>query len=182
MCRCAHECDVLELRLHGVSAHFCGVWRNRRFLRQCICRYVQSIPLDTGTCSSAWSKGNDHAGRTVQCRRSRHDRRLRAVFLPLRSLLCREVLWPSLLRTAVIPLCYFAVLCILHVSRWGSAGGSVGTVVILCASCPSAASSVLMTASLGMDSVYGSRIISMTSILSVFTIPMLALLTSLILL
>ena len=27
----------------------------------------------------------------------------------LRSLLCREVLWPSLLRTAVIPLCYFAV-------------------------------------------------------------------------
>ena len=100
----------------------------------------------------------------------------------LRSLLCREVLWPSLLRTAVIPLCYFAVLCILHVSRWGSAGGSVGTVVMLCASCPSAASSVLMTASLGMDSVYGSRIIFMTSILSVFTIPMLALLTSLILL
>ena len=80
------------------------------------------------------------------------------------------------------PLCYFAVLYILHVSRWGSAGGSIGTVVMLCASCPSAASSVLMTASLGMDSVYGSRIIFMTSILSVFTIPMLALLTSLILL
>lgn len=39
-----------------------------------------------------------------------------------------------------------------------------------------------MTASLGMDSVYGSHIIFMTSILSVFTIPMLALLTSLILL
>lgn len=89
MCRCAHECDVLELRLHGVSAHFCGVWRNRRFLRQCICRYVQSIPLDTGACSSAWSKGNNHAGRTVQCRRSRHDRRLRAVFLPLSAMLFR---------------------------------------------------------------------------------------------
>ena len=110
MCRCAHECDVLELRLHGVSAHFCGAWRNRRFLRQCICRYVQSIPLDAGTRASA------------------------------------------------------------------------GTVVMLCASCPSAASSVLMTASLGMDSVYGSRIIFMTSILSVFAIPMLALVTSLILL
>ena len=40
-----------------------------------------------------------------------------------------------------------------------------------------------MTASLGMDSaVYGSRIIFMTSILSVFTIPMLALVTSVILL
>lgn len=64
----------------------------------------------------------------------------------------------------------------------GSAGGSVGTVVMLCASCPSAASSVLMTAPLGMDSVYGSRIIFMTSILSVFTIPMLALVTSVILL
>lgn len=100
----------------------------------------------------------------------------------LRSLLCREVLWPALLRTAVIPLCYFAVLCMLHVSAWGSAGGSIGTVVMLCASCPSAASSVLMTASLGMDSIYGSRIIFMTSILSVFTIPMLALLTNLVLL
>ena len=114
-----------------------------------------------------------------------HQRIRYGVFLSrcsLRSLLCREVLWPSLLRTAVIPLCYFAVLCILHVSRWGSAGSSVGTVVMLCASCPSAASSVLMTASLGMDSVYGSHIIFMTSILSVFTIPMLALLTSLILL
>lgn len=41
---------------------------------------------------------------------------------------------------------------------------------------------VLMAASLGMDSVYGSRIIFMTSILSVFAIPMLALVTSLILL
>ena len=39
-----------------------------------------------------------------------------------------------------------------------------------------------MTASLGIDSVYGSRIIFMTSILSVFAIPMLALVTSLILL
>ena len=36
-----------------------------------------------------------------------------------------------------------------------------------------------MTASLGMDSVYGSRIIFMTSILSVFAIPMLALVASL---
>lgn len=100
----------------------------------------------------------------------------------LRSLLCREVLWPALLRTAVIPICYFAILCALHVSMWGSAGGAIGTVGMLCASCPSAASSVLMTASLGMDSVYGSRIIFMTSILSVFTIPMLALLTDCILL
>ena len=125
MCRCAHECDVLELRLHGVSAHFCGAWRNRRFLRQCICRYVQSIPLDAGTCASA--------GTVV--------------------MLCASC--PS---------------------------ASAGTVVMLCASCPSAASSMLMTASLGMDSVYGSRIIFMTSILSVFAIPMLALVASLILL
>ena len=100
----------------------------------------------------------------------------------LRSLLCGEVLWPSLLRTIIIPLCYFAVLCALHVSMWGSAGGTIGTVVMLCTSCPSAASSVLMTASLGMDSIYGSRIIFMTSMLSVFTIPMFALLTNLILL
>ena len=82
----------------------------------------------------------------------------------LRSLFRREVLWPAVLRTV-----------------WSAAAASIGTVVLLCAACPSAASSVLMTASLGMDSAYGSRIILMTSILSVISIPILSFLAVLLL-
>ena len=51
----------------------------------------------------------------------------------------------------------------------------VGT---LCASCPSAASSVLMTSSLGMDSSCGARIIFATSALSVLTVPLVSLAAS----
>lgn len=99
----------------------------------------------------------------------------------LRSLFRREVLWPAVLRTVLIPCCYLALLCLLRVSEWSAADASIGTVVLLCAACPSAASSVLMTASLGMDSAYGSRIILMTSILSVISIPILSFLSVLLL-
>ena len=44
-------------------------------------------------------------------------------------------------------------------------------VALLCASCPAAASTVLMTSSLGMDSSYGARLVLFSSILSVLTIP-----------
>ena len=99
----------------------------------------------------------------------------------LRSLFRRKVLWPAVLRTVLIPCCYLALLCLLRVSEWSTADASIGTVVLLCAACPSAASSVLMTASLGMDSAYGSRIILMTSILSVISIPILSFLSVLLL-
>lgn len=99
----------------------------------------------------------------------------------LRSLFRREVLWPAVLRTVLIPCCYLALLCLLRVSEWSAADASIGTVVLLCAAWPSAASSVLMTASLGMDSAYGSRIILMTSILSVISIPILSFLSVLLL-
>ena len=86
-----------------------------------------------------------------------------------------------MLRTVLIPCCYLALLRLLRVSEWSAADASIGTVVLLCATCPSAASSVLMTASLGMDSAYGSRIILMTSILSVISIPILSFLAVLLL-
>ena len=99
----------------------------------------------------------------------------------LRLLFRREVLWPAVLRAVLIPCCYLALLRLLRVSEWSTADASIGTVVLLCAACPSAASSVLMTASLGMDSAYGSRIILMTSILSVISIPILSFLSVLLL-
>ena len=99
----------------------------------------------------------------------------------LRLLFRREVLWPAVLRTVLIPCCYLALLRLLRVSEWSAADASIGTVVLLCAACPSAASSVLMTASLGMDSAYGSRIILRTSILSVISIPIVSFLSVLLL-
>ena len=99
----------------------------------------------------------------------------------LRTLLHHDVIYPALLRMLVCPLCLLGLLCLLHVSHWCTAGVELGLVTMLCASCPSAASSVLMTASPGMDSGYGSRIILLTSLLSVAAIPLLSFTTTLIL-
>lgn len=97
----------------------------------------------------------------------------------LDTLLRHDVIYPALLRMLVCPLCLLGLLCLLRVPHWCAAGAELGLATMLCASCPSAASSVLMTASLGMDSEYGSRIILLTSLLSVAVIPLLSLATTL---
>lgn len=99
----------------------------------------------------------------------------------LHTLLRQDVIYPALLRMLVCPLCLLGLLYLIRVPHWCAAGAQLGLVTMLCASCPSAASSVLMTASLGMDSGYGSRIILLTSLLSVAVIPALSLATTLVL-
>ena len=98
-----------------------------------------------------------------------------------RTLLNRDVIYPALLRMLVFPLCFLCLLYLLQVPHWCAAGSMLGFVTMLCASCPSAASSVLMTASLGMNSQYGSHIILLTSILSIVMIPVLSLASTLVL-
>lgn len=95
-----------------------------------------------------------------------------------RALLSSRVLYPAMLRMAVLPLAFVGLLVLLGVPHWGESGAALALVVTLCASCPSAASSVLMTSSLGMDSSYGARIIFTASVLSVVTIPLIALCVS----
>lgn len=95
-----------------------------------------------------------------------------------RELLQSRVLYPAVLRMLVLPLAFLGLLLLLDVPHWGETGASLVLVVTLCASCPSAASSVLMTSSLGMDSAYGARIIFATSALSVAAIPLISFLVS----
>ena len=96
----------------------------------------------------------------------------------LKDLLCRNVILPVLLRVSVLPLTFLFLLLCLHVPAWHSAGPTLLMVTLLCASCPAAASTVLMTSSLGMDSSYGARLVLMSSLLSVLTIPGISLLAS----
>lgn len=158
------------MRLHGFPVDCGGAGGYRRVLRQRFCRRIQSVALDARPGTAARQEGSDRARCAVQRGCSRHDSGRSDLFLPY-----------AVLRTVLIPCCYLALLCLLRVSEWSAADASIGTVVLLCAACPSAASSVLMTASLGMDSAYGSRIILMTSILSVISIPILSFLSVLLL-
>ena len=96
----------------------------------------------------------------------------------LKDLFCRNVILPVLLRMAVLPLFFLSLLLCLHVPAWHSAGSALLMVALLCASCPAAASTVLMTSSLGMDSSYGARLVLFSSILSVLTIPGIAFVAS----
>ena len=94
-----------------------------------------------------------------------------------RELLQRRVLWPAVVRMAVLPFAFLGLLTLIGVPGWNG-GATLALVVTLCASCPSAASSVLMTSALGMDSSYGARIIFATSALSILTVPLVALAAS----
>lgn len=96
----------------------------------------------------------------------------------MKELLCRRVLLPSLLRMVVLPLLLWALLLVLRVADWGAAGQMLFLVTLLCASCPSAASTVLMSAAMGKDSAYGARLVLCSSLLSVATIPAAAYLAS----
>lgn len=92
-----------------------------------------------------------------------------------RALLRLRVLYPALLRMIVIPFAFLGLLILLGVPGWGTLGATLTLVVTLCASCPSAASGVLMTSALGMDAAYGAQIICAASALSVVTIPLVSL-------
>ena len=85
------------------------------------------------------------------------------------------MLYPALLRMIVIPFAFLGLLILLGVPGWGTLGATLTLVVTLCASCPSAASGVLMTSALGMDAAYGAQIICAASALSVVTIPLVSL-------
>lgn len=98
-----------------------------------------------------------------------------------KSLLCRKVLVPGLFRMILFPLVFMGLMLLLQVPAWHSAGSTLFLVVLLCASCPSASSTVLMTSSLGMDSSYGAQIVLLSSILSVLTIPGISFLADLLL-
>lgn len=89
------------------------------------------------------------------------------------ALLHPRVFFPAVLRMAVLPGTFVALLWLCGVAHWGTQGAALALTATLCAGCPSAASSVLMTSSLGMDSAYGAQIILATSVLSLITVPLL---------
>ncbi|MDO4269328.1 MAG: AEC family transporter [Eubacteriales bacterium] len=95
-----------------------------------------------------------------------------------KELLDRRVLYPAALRMCVMPGAFLLLLALTGAARWSASGGAFVLTAALCAGCPSAASSVLMTSSLGLDSAYGARIIFASSVLSVVTVPLLALAAS----
>lgn len=84
----------------------------------------------------------------------------------IKELFCRTAAVPSLYRMLLLPLLFLVVLLCLPLE-----GHDLLFAMLLCASCPAAASSVLMTSAFGLDSHYGAQLVLLSSLLSIITIP-----------
>lgn len=93
-----------------------------------------------------------------------------------RELMNGRVFFPTAARMILIPGLFLLALVALPVTMWSQDAHRIAMAVLLCSSCPAAASTVLMTSSLRMDSGYGAQIIFASCALSILTIPLLSLL------
>lgn len=87
--------------------------------------------------------------------------------VPLKELFSDAVLyWLALARLLVIPMLCFFVLLPFHVD------GTVFASILILASAPSAANSVMFAAQFGSDTRLGSKAVALTTLLSAFTMPL----------
>ena len=81
----------------------------------------------------------------------------------------------AILRTIVLPLMMIFVLKIIGVTSWFGDGEIVSLATIIACSCPSAASTILFVAKMNLDSKYGAKVVAMSTIFSLFTMPIMTL-------
>lgn len=80
-----------------------------------------------------------------------------------------------LLKLFVFPIFSAVIFALLGIDSF------LGTTLVLCAACPAAAISAIFAEKFNMDTGYPSQIVSVTTLLSVLTLPMITLVSSLIL-
>ncbi|MDO5423105.1 MAG: AEC family transporter [Eubacteriales bacterium] len=88
--------------------------------------------------------------------------------------------WKSMLtRTLIAPGIFLLLEALLRVDQWFAVAGMASIVTTICASCPSAASIILLPASNGMDEEgrQGAQIMAFTTLVSILTLPLMTFFT-----
>ena len=80
----------------------------------------------------------------------------------------------AFLRTLFIPLLFLGCLTLLGVSGWFPGSEKACIAIAVSASCPAAASIILIPASLGMDGSQGAKILAFSTLLSIITLPLMS--------
>lgn len=85
-----------------------------------------------------------------------------------------------LLRTVFLPLIMIFLIKVTGFENWFDAGKNVAIAHIVACSCPAAASTILLVARNGLNSEHGAKLVAMSTLVSIITIPALTMFINLI--
>ena len=87
----------------------------------------------------------------------------------------------SLLRLIVYPMIFLLLIKVLGVATLFGQAKIVAVVSVICSACPSAASVILLSAKMDLDESYGAELLSATTLLSIISLPIMAVISNAIL-
>lgn len=91
----------------------------------------------------------------------------------------KRIYYVTALRLIVLPIIMLVIIKVLGVSNWMPGANEVVMTSVLGCACPAAASITLFPAKFDMDGEYGAKIIAVSTLLSIITIPIFTLVTNL---
>ena len=87
----------------------------------------------------------------------------------------------SLLRLIVYPVIFLFLIKVFGVATLFGQAKIVAVVSVICSACPSAASVILLSAKMDLDESYGAELLSATTLLSIISLPIMAVISNAIL-
>lgn len=80
----------------------------------------------------------------------------------------------ALIKTIFIPLIFVGGVALLGVATWFDGARDVCIAIAVCASCPTAASIILIPASMNMDGREGAKLMAISTLFSIVTLPLMS--------
>jgi len=85
-----------------------------------------------------------------------------------------KVYWAAIIKNIIVPATFIGVVVLLGCAHWFDGARPAAIAAIYSCACPSAVSIILMSAALGKDAVYPSKLVAITTVMSLATLPALA--------
>ena len=92
----------------------------------------------------------------------------------------KRIYYITFLRLILVPVAVLGFFWLIGASRWIDGADKVMMASMLAASCPAAASTTLFPVKIGMDGEHGARLIAVSTLVSLLTLPAMSFLTNLV--
>lgn len=90
---------------------------------------------------------------------------------PAKIIKDKDVILSALVRNMVMPLLFIVILDLSGVADWMEGAWRVGLATVIAAACPTAATTVILPTSMSMDNTKGSKILAVSTLFSLVTLP-----------
>jgi len=91
--------------------------------------------------------------------------------LKLSDLSGAKVYMTAVIKNIIVPMVFIGIIMLLGCAHWFEGARPAVIAAIYSCSCPSAVSVILMSASLGKNAVYPSKLVAITTVMSLLTLP-----------